>query len=66
LVLNDCEDVDTLSEGLNNLVQESSKRQQMSKAARIIAEKHSWSSKARNYLDLFEELTARNSVAAGI
>jgi glycosyltransferase involved in cell wall biosynthesis len=65
-VLNHAEDVETLAQALNHLVQEAPKRKQMGQAARAIAEKHSWSSKAKSYLDLFEELISPNTVALKI
>ncbi len=56
VVLSDSEDVHTLIRSLNELVNDSARRTQMGQAARAIAEQHSWVSKARDYVDLFEAL----------
>lgn len=58
IVLSDSEDVSALTKALAKLVDDRSLREQMGKAGRTIAEQHSWKSKAENYLQLFEELTA--------
>lgn len=55
-VLKDPEDVKTLTEALEQMILDIPKREQMCHAARIIAEKHSWSVQAKSYLDLFEKL----------
>jgi glycosyltransferase involved in cell wall biosynthesis len=55
IILPDTDDIDALAAALlqlqNNLL-----RQQMGKAARIVAEQYSWTNMAQTYLDLFEEL----------
>jgi glycosyltransferase involved in cell wall biosynthesis len=56
IVLDDCDDVDALADALKLLNSDRSLRQQMGKVARTIAEKHSWSTMAQTYLDIFEEL----------
>ncbi|MFM6277333.1 MAG: glycosyltransferase, partial [Dolichospermum sp.] len=39
------------------LASDRSLRQQMAQAARALAEKHSWTNMAQNYLNIFTELT---------
>jgi len=56
-VLSNTEDVVALTEGLTTLVGDRELRLQMGKAARAIAEQHTWKSKAQKYVDLFEEFT---------
>jgi glycosyltransferase involved in cell wall biosynthesis len=56
VVLADSEDTQALVEALTRLSSDYNLRSQMGRAARAIAEKHSWSSKAQSYLDLFETL----------
>jgi glycosyltransferase involved in cell wall biosynthesis len=55
IVLIDSEDVHALSEALARLASDRLLRNQMGQRARVIAEQHSWSSKAKSYVDLFEE-----------
>ncbi|WP_071189443.1 glycosyltransferase family 4 protein [Trichormus sp. NMC-1] len=55
IILPDTDDIDALSTALFSL-KDDSLRQQMSKAARTVAEQHSWATMAQTYLDLFEEL----------
>ncbi|GBO52851.1 glycosyltransferase [Pseudanabaena sp. lw0831] len=54
IVLPDSEDVLALTNALITLTTNFDLRMQMGKAARAIAEQHSWISKAKTYLDLFE------------
>lgn len=56
IVLPDCDDVDALADALKLLKSDRTLRQQMGKAARTIAEQHSWTMMAQIYLNLFEEL----------
>ena len=56
-VLSNTEDVVALTDGLTTLVGDRELRLQMGKAARAIAEQHTWKSKAQKYVDLFEEFT---------
>ena len=56
IVLSNSDDVEALTEALQLLTSHPSLRQQMGKAARLVAEQHSWSHMAKTYLDLFEEL----------
>jgi len=55
IVLADSEDTEALSQALNLLTRNPDQRKQMGKGARLIAEQHSWSSKAQSYIELFEE-----------
>jgi glycosyltransferase involved in cell wall biosynthesis len=55
-VLADPEDTAALINSLKPLVVDRTRRQQMGASARTIAEGHSWSSTAQQYVDLFEEL----------
>lgn len=60
-VLSNSDDIETLAQVLNILKSDRALREQMGRAARAIAEQHSWASKAQSYLDLFEELTENRS-----
>jgi glycosyltransferase involved in cell wall biosynthesis len=55
VVLSDTEDRLALADAMSKLAGDRSLRMQMGQAARAIAEKHSWSIIAKNYLALFEE-----------
>lgn len=57
IVLSDSEDVNGLAQAMKLLANNPDKRKRMGQHARIIAEQHSWISKARCYVDLFEELS---------
>lgn len=57
VVLPDSDDIDALASALLSLVSDRPKMQQMGKAARSIAEQHSWNTMAQAYVDLFEELS---------
>jgi glycosyltransferase involved in cell wall biosynthesis len=59
VVLPDSEDVQALAEALTRLSSDHFLRTQMGYAARAIAEEHSWSSKAKIYVDLFEATLKR-------
>jgi len=54
-VISDTEDVAALAEAMTKLTSDRPLRAKMGKAARAIAEQHSWKSKAERYVDLFEE-----------
>ncbi|BBC24546.1 glycosyltransferase family 4 protein [Pseudanabaena sp. ABRG5-3] len=56
VVLNDSEDVIALADAMAKLASDRNLRLQMGQVARAIAEQHSWKSKAKIYVDLFEEL----------
>lgn len=56
IVLPDSDDIAALATALLSLVRNGSTMQQMGKAARTLAEKHSWTTMAQTYMDLFEEL----------
>lgn len=56
VVLNDSEDVIALTNAMTKLASDRDLRLQMGQAARAIAEQHTWKSKAKIYVDLFEEL----------
>ena len=57
IVLSDSDDIDALAVGLMSLVSDIPLMQQMGKAARFVAEQHSWTTMAQTYVDLFEELS---------
>ncbi|BDI14524.1 glycosyl transferase [Nostoc cf. commune SO-36] len=57
IVLPDSDDVDALAVALMSLVSDSALMQQMGKAARSVAEQYSWTTMAKTYVDLFEELS---------
>lgn len=56
IVLADPNDIAGLTGALNWLTHHPEERQQMGRAARRTAEQHSWVSKAKQYLDVFEAL----------
>lgn len=55
-VLDDPDDVGALSSAMNHLTQDPAARHQMGKAARLVAERYSWTQMARHYLEMFEEV----------
>jgi glycosyltransferase involved in cell wall biosynthesis len=57
IVLSDSDDIDALAVALLTLVSSPALIQQMGKAARSVAERHSWTNMAQTYVDLFEELS---------
>ncbi|MEH2202072.1 glycosyltransferase family 4 protein [Nostoc sp.] len=57
IVLSDSDDSHALALALLTLVSSPALIQQMGKAARSVAEKHSWTTMAQTYVDLFEELS---------
>lgn len=61
IVLDDPNDIEGLVKALQTLVVNPDLRKQMGQAARAIVEQHSWTNKAKEYVDLFEE-TYRNKV----
>jgi glycosyltransferase involved in cell wall biosynthesis len=56
IVISDSEDASALAGALRTLTPDRDLRIKMGKAARTIAEQHCWSSKAKTYVDLFEEI----------
>jgi glycosyltransferase involved in cell wall biosynthesis len=58
IVLSDSEDAMELTKALERLSGDRLLREQMGKAGRAIAKRHSWKSKAESYLQLFEESMA--------
>ena len=58
IVLADSEDIQALTDALVILTGDGSLRKKMGKAARAIAEQHSWTSKANAYVDLFESMVS--------
>jgi glycosyltransferase involved in cell wall biosynthesis len=56
-VLSDSEDTVALAHALNKLTSDRELKNRMGQASRVIAEQHSWVSKAKSYLDLFEEVS---------
>ncbi|MEH1861133.1 MAG: glycosyltransferase family 4 protein [Nostoc sp.] len=57
IVLSDSNDIDALAVAMMSLVSVDMLMQQMSQAARSVAEQHSWTTMAQTYVDLFEELS---------
>ena len=57
IVLPDPDDTQALAQALSRLASAPERRKQMGKAARAIAEQHSWTTMAQSYVDLFEELS---------
>ncbi|MEH2193273.1 MAG: glycosyltransferase family 4 protein [Nostoc sp.] len=57
IVLPDSDDIDALALALLTVASSPALIQQMGKAARSVAEKHSWTTMAQTYVDLFEELS---------
>jgi glycosyltransferase involved in cell wall biosynthesis len=60
LVLPESEDSQALAAAMKTLANNKEMRIEMGRVGRLIVERHSWESKAQNYLDLLEEL-ARQS-----
>lgn len=60
-VLSDSEDVNDITTHLKLLTQDLAKRQSMGYSARQVAETHSWVSKARRYVDIFEDVARKQS-----
>jgi glycosyltransferase involved in cell wall biosynthesis len=56
VVLSDSEDTSALAEALRLLANNEALRKRMGQTGRAIAEQHSWASKARCYMDLFQEM----------
>jgi glycosyltransferase involved in cell wall biosynthesis len=59
VVLSDTEDQVALAEAMHKLASDTELRHRMGKAARAVAEQHSWASMAKTYVDLFEELSKK-------
>jgi glycosyltransferase involved in cell wall biosynthesis len=59
VVLSDTEDRKALAEALSKLASNPDLRQRMGKAARAVAEEHSWEKMAQRYMDIFEELSKK-------
>ncbi len=57
VILPDSDDTDSLAQALSSLVEDRAVRERMGKAARAVAEQHSWNLMAQTYIDLFEELS---------
>ncbi|HAE05332.1 MAG TPA: glycosyltransferase family 1 protein, partial [Richelia sp.] len=57
IVLQDCNNIQSLSLAISFLVNHPSQMKSMGKIARIIAEEHSWKNMSQAYLNLFEELS---------
>jgi glycosyltransferase involved in cell wall biosynthesis len=57
VVLSDSEDTQALAAELSRLASDRNRRIRMGKAARAIAEQHSWQSIATRYVELFEEFS---------
>lgn len=60
-VLADPEDMDGLTRLLMEFTKDIEQKRKMGQAARAVAEQHSWTSKAQNYVDLFEEMVKPES-----
>lgn len=56
IVIPDSEDIQALAKALTMLATDEPLRRRMGEAGRTIAEHHSWVSKAKIYIDLFEQL----------
>ncbi|WP_017656150.1 glycosyltransferase family 4 protein [Fortiea contorta] len=56
LVLPNSDDIAALADAMKLIVTDYTLRQTMAKAARAIAEQHSWATMAQTYVDIFEEL----------
>jgi glycosyltransferase involved in cell wall biosynthesis len=56
IVLTDTEDAQALADAMTKLASDFSLRTRMGQAARAIAEQHSWSAIAQNYVELFESI----------
>jgi glycosyltransferase involved in cell wall biosynthesis len=56
-VLSNSDDIHALAQALSTLASDRERRNRMGKAARSIAEQHSWASMAQSYVDLLEELS---------
>jgi glycosyltransferase involved in cell wall biosynthesis len=56
VVLSDPEDTQALTKALVTFSIDRELRNRMGKAGRAVAEQYSWASKAKSYVDLFEEL----------
>lgn len=61
IVLPDSEDREGLVEAMASLTNDLKRRNRMGQAARLVAEQHSWISKAQSYLDLFERVVKEKS-----
>jgi glycosyltransferase involved in cell wall biosynthesis len=59
VVLSDSEDTQALAKALTKLSSDRHLRNQMGQTSRVIAEQHSWNSKAKRYIDLFEATLKR-------
>jgi glycosyltransferase involved in cell wall biosynthesis len=59
IVLPDSEDVAALAAAADKLIAQPNLRHQMGQTARHIAEQHSWSTMAKCYVDLFEDIYQR-------
>lgn len=57
IVLSNSEDTQALAQALNKLASDPELRRKMGQVGRAIAQQHSWASKAKTYVDLFEELS---------
>lgn len=57
IVLSNSEDTQALAQALSKLANDPELRRKMGQAGRAIAQQHSWASKAKSYVDLFEELS---------
>jgi glycosyltransferase involved in cell wall biosynthesis len=65
-VLEDPEDVVSLRTAMQKLAPDAQLRRDMGAAARRIAERHSWRSKAEEYVDLFERIVARKAASSPV
>ncbi|BAY92333.1 glycosyltransferase, group 1 family [Tolypothrix sp. PCC 7601] len=65
VVLSNTDDIEALAAALSSLICDRPLMQQMGKAARSLAEQHSWMTMAQNYVDLFEDLK-ENSTFLGM
>ena len=63
IVLDNPNDVNALATALDRLVVETTRSEKMGRAARQIAEHHSWEHMAHRYLELFDHLISQKSIA---
>ncbi len=61
IVLADTEDVEALAAAMQRLMADPDLRHRMGKAGYAIAQQHSWSSKAKRYIQLFEDMVTNTT-----
>jgi len=61
IVMDDPNDADVLAVALKRIVQDPESRKRMGRAARVVAEQHSWEQMSDRYLRLYEEIAQHES-----